>query len=125
MTKKVIAGLSASIAIVLHGAQLTDSGERRDGGSTLIVGEDISATRALDLLAAHQISNSEEQAEAGFDLEAALKTAAAAEKTSAAVRDAIDNGILKTEHEAVTQGGARLLAAGQKLVTDTEDMLVP
>ena len=83
MTKKVIAGLSASIAIVLHGAQLTDSGERRDGGSTLIVGKDISAARALDLLAAQQISNSEEQAEAGFDLQVALEAAAAEELAAA------------------------------------------
>lgn len=41
----------ALTAIVLLTAACTDSGEYRDGGSVLVVGEDISADRAATLVA--------------------------------------------------------------------------
>jgi hypothetical protein len=43
--------------IVLHVADLTDNNERRDAGSTLIIGEDIQSERAVELIAKHRASD--------------------------------------------------------------------
>lgn len=79
MAKKV-----TIFCVIANCATITEAGERRDGGSTLEVGSDISAVRAHELFSIGQVSNTPEQHEAGFDLAAALDKAAEAEHRAAA-----------------------------------------
>jgi hypothetical protein len=67
---------AGALSVVLYSANLTEQGERRDAGSEMTVGEDISARRALDLLALGQIGNTEAAIDAGVDLQQALTDAA-------------------------------------------------
>lgn len=122
MVKK--AALLASVfCIVPHSSDTTESGEFRDGGSALEVGTDISAERALALFERGACSNTEEAERDDFDLGAALKTAAEAEIKAREMReasdkalvDAITNGEVKTQKAIVSEGAAKILAAGNAL----------
>jgi hypothetical protein len=54
---------SALKSIELTSANVTDAGEYRDGGATLVVGSDISATRAQELIDQHRAIDANSPAE--------------------------------------------------------------